>query len=111
MAALALVGCGELDPARAPVDAAKDDFCGAWVRVADADPAVAGDDLDDYLRELARYGTPRGIPTAARNGYEYLIDPERSFANAAAVLAVAQQTDAAGEDVAALALYAEQTCG
>lgn len=111
VAVLAVAGaCGELDPAKAPVDAKKDDFCGAWVRLVDAKSSVTGDDLEDYLNELARYGTPRGIPTAARNGYEYLIDPDRSFGTAGQVLAVATRTDAAGQDVAALKLYATQTC-
>jgi hypothetical protein len=104
------VGCG-LDPSHAPVDAKKDDFCSAYVRLARADAHTSSSDMSDYLNEFARFGTPRGIPTAARNGFEYVIDPDHAFANGREFGELALRTDAVGQDAAALKSYAEQTCG
>lgn len=104
------VGCGAIDPGQAPVDAEAKDFCKAYARLANADATTSPDKLEDYLNEFAHFGTPRGIPTAARNGFEYLIDPDHAFANGAAFAALAAQQDATGQDVAALKSYAEQIC-
>lgn len=106
----AAVGCGAIDPRQAPVDADAKNFCKAYGRLAKADATTSADDLKDYLNEFAHFGTPRGIPTAARNGFEYVIDPDHAFANGAAFAALATQQDAAGQDAAALKSYAEQIC-
>lgn len=107
---VAAAGCGSIDPRESPVDAEAGDFCKAYDRLAAATVSTSADDVEDYLQELARFGTPRGIPTAARNGFEYVIDPDRAFADGAEFTALATQVDAVGQDAAALKLYAEQIC-
>jgi hypothetical protein len=109
LAASALAGCG-LDPSHAPVDAKKKDFCAAYSRLAKADGQTSSGAMKDYLNELARYGTPRGIPTAARNGFEYVIDPDHSFADGAAFHQLATGSTGPGQDAAALKDYVGQVC-
>ena len=106
-----VAGCGPgLDPGRAPVNAKRADFCRSWTRLAKVTARTSADDLGDYLNELARFGTPRGIPTAARNGFEYVIDPDHAFSGGAAFANLATSTTAAGQDLAALQLYARGLC-
>lgn len=105
-----VAGCGSIDPKQAPVDATAGDFCKAYARLTAADASTGRGDVEDYLKELARFGTPRGIPTAARNGFEYVIASDRRFANGAEFNALAAQQDAVGQDAAALKLYVEQIC-
>lgn len=107
LVAATAVGCG-FDPGQAPVDAKKEDFCSAWNRLDKADGGTSSGEMDDYLSEFARFGTPRGIPTAARNGYEYVIDQD--LTSGASFDALAQQSDGAGQDVAALVEYATEQC-
>lgn len=107
---LGVAGCGAIDPTQAPVDASAGDFCKAYQRLAAADQTTSSGDMSDYLNEFARFGTPRGIPTAARNGFEYVIDTDHKFANGAEFAALATRSDPAGLDAAALKVYAEQIC-
>lgn len=104
------VGCGAIDPRQAPVDADVNDFCKSYARLAGADAATSAKDMENYLNELAHFGTPRGIPTAARNGFEYVIDADHAFTDGAQFAALASQPDAAGQDAAALKAYAGQVC-
>lgn len=104
------VGCGDIDPRQAPVNAEAKDFCKAYARLAKADAGTSAKDMKNYLNELAHFGTPRGIPTAARNGFEYVIEPSHAFRNGADFAALAAQQDPAGQDVAALKSYADQIC-
>ncbi|MFL6155461.1 MAG: hypothetical protein ACJ72D_05210 [Marmoricola sp.] len=107
--AVALAGCG-IDPSRAPVDARKTDFCAAYARVAKADGTTTADEMTDYLNELAHFGTPRGIPTAARNGFEYVINPDHAFPNGNAFQQLAAESTGPGQDAAALKDYVSQIC-
>ncbi|MET3961834.1 hypothetical protein ABIE44_001768 [Marmoricola sp. OAE513] len=108
--AITVAACGGIDPGRAPLNAKTDDFCAAYSRVAKATASTSSDKLEDYLNELARFGTPRGIPTAARNGFEYVIDPDHKFSDGGQLNDLAAQTSAAGQDAAALKAYARTTC-
>ncbi|MCX6394985.1 MAG: hypothetical protein NTV23_00685 [Propionibacteriales bacterium] len=103
-------GCGSVDPTRSPVDGEAPSFCRAYARLAAADAGTSQDDLDDYRRELAYVGTPRGVPTAARRGFEYVIDSDHTFADGAAFAALAQRQDPIGQDALALKVYAQQIC-
>ena len=106
---VAVAGCG-FDPREAPVDAATKDFCGAYARVAGAGTGASAGDLAAYLEELAHFGTPPGIPSSARKGFEYVIDPAHAFASAQQFTALASQKDTAGLDAAALKAYYTQVC-
>lgn len=107
---LGAVGCGAIDPKQSPVDADAADFCKAYARLAGADQQTSSDDMHDYIQELARFGTPRGIPTAARNAFEYVIDSENDLTDGAAFAALPARTDLVGQDAAALRTYVAQVC-
>lgn len=106
---LGVTGC-EIDPGQAPVDASAKDFCTSWARLAGADVTTSSDDMNDYVKEFAHYGTPRGIPTAARNGFEYVVDPDRDFSSGADFAALQTRGDLIGQDAVALKTYADQIC-
>lgn len=108
--ALGAAGCGGIDPTRSPAEATGPEFCKAYQRVANAEPTTSASDMEDYLYELARFGTPPGIPTAARAGFEYIIDTDHPFANGAQFTALRAGTDVIGQNAAALHQYADQIC-
>lgn len=68
VAALALTACGAgPDGAAAPKDAAVADFCEVVQEMDASDP-------DGFAENLARVGTPKGIPADARAGFEAMIE-------------------------------------
>jgi hypothetical protein len=107
--AVVVSGCG-FDPRHAPADAKPADFCSAWARLATAGASTSAQQMTDYLNELARFGTPQGIPTTARRGFEYVIDPAHAFGNGQQFQFLANQQTPSGLELAALQQYAQPLC-
>lgn len=84
-------GCGGSDFSEAPTSAATDDFCLTWAKQAlDVGEVIrsslegpegqppSGDAIADvwhaWAEEMAAVGTPEGIPSDARTGFENALD-------------------------------------
>lgn len=87
--------CGGIDADGAPTAADKADFCMMWYRQAtDINDTItkgldspdgempSGDDLADVMHvwasDMAAVGTPEGIPSDARDGFEYALNDAAS---------------------------------
>ena len=108
MLAAGLGGCGGGSSSGYPTSASKTQFCDIFTGSERIDPPVTAE-------KLARIGTPRGISSAQRRGFEVLVEhlrklPSRSKDSDLTVM-VRNLSPGDGRDLQSFLAYMNQECG
>lgn len=115
LVAATTTGCGG-GGSSAPTNASEKEFCTAFVSVfagTMSDPdSVTGQDIRDWGKELEKVGTPKGISSEERDGFEVFVDVMKDIKSDAKLSDIEDPDVSDKEDKQATAFleYASTTC-